>query len=168
MARFRPVGLSLLLLCALLPFQNCGQMTASHDATVSSSAQCRAKLKADALSVARPADLNCSDFSQYRCERRIFSPDVENMSHSLRECSESGATCVDVEVRQFSTAAQRLAGEEASLFLPGGSYNREEVRCTHVYAYQNVRVFEGEGQSLEEALGQAVAACEHAPVEEQQ
>jgi hypothetical protein len=163
-AVFRPIVLSVVLLCALLPFQNCGQqMTSARNPSSSSSgsAQCRAQLKAEALSAGRPSSLNCSDFSQYQCERRIFSPDVENMTHLLRECSVSGSTCVDVEIHQFSTADAKQSGEDPSLFAPGGSYNREEIRCTHN------RLYEGEGDSLEEALANAVAACEHAPVEDQ-
>lgn len=161
-ALFRPIVLSLLLLCALLPFQNCGQqMTAARNqSSTAGSAQCRAQLKAEALAAGRPASLNCSDFSQYQCERRIFSPDVENMTHFLRECSASGSTCVDVEIHQFSTAEAKNSDEDPSLFAPGGAYNREEIRCTHN------RLYEGEGDSLEEALAKAVAACEHAPVED--
>lgn len=125
------------------------------------SAQCKAKLvnEAKAELKAFPQGVNCADFNQYSCERRIFSPSVAEMTHSLKECVYGGSFCVDVEVRQFNTSAAR-ASALAEDFQPGGDYNREEIRCSHKYVYRGLRVFQGDGESLEEALAQALRLCE--------
>ena len=125
------------------------------------SAQCKAKLinEAKAELTAFPQGVNCADFNQYSCERRIFSPSVSDMTHSLKECLSQGSACVDVEVRQFNTASAAASGAPED-FLPGGDYNREEIRCSHKYVYRGLRVFQGEGDSLEEALAEALKYCE--------
>lgn len=159
-SRRRPLVLSLLILFALLPFQNCGQEMSSAKSN-GNSLQCRAQFKAEAVAARHSQFFNCSEFNNYQCERRLFSPDVENMSHSLKECIGTGEICVDVDVRQFSTAAARTF-EPAEAFLPGGAYNREEFRCHHRYIYEGYAVFEGSGDSLEEALAAAMRSCEEA------
>ena len=131
-------------------------------ASSQASAQCKAELKAEALKGTSPYVYHCDNFNNYRCERRVFSPNVATLSHSLKECLPGGDNCVDVEVNQFSTASALAAQEDAALFAAGGSYNREEVRCHHRYFYQGVAVFEGEGDSLEAALAGAMKACERA------
>lgn len=163
-ARYRPIAWSLVGLFLLIPFQNCGgQMKpATYSDTSSSSLQCKAQVKAEAVAAFDPASFECGNFNHYSCERRIFSPDVADMVHQLKECLVGGENCVDVEVRQFSTAAAKASGEDPSQFLPGGDYNREEVRCHHMFFYQDVAVFEGEGDSLEQALAQAMKACDQA------
>ena len=142
-------------------------MSAARSSTESSStsgasAQCRVQMKAEAVQDISQygISLNCGDFNSYQCERRIFAPDVASMTHSLKECFGSGESCVDMTVHQFSTADARERGEDAALFAPGASYNREEVRCVHRFAYKGVSVFEGESDHLEEALAHAMAACE--------
>lgn len=165
--RRRPITLSLLALCALLPFQNCGKQMEANNYDDSNSQQCKAQLKAEAIASKSAPAFNCSEFNNYSCERRVFSPDVESLSHLLKECTSSGEICVDVEVRQFNTASAK-SSEPASAFLPGGEYNREEFRCHHKYTYRGVAVFEGEGDSIEEALASAMKSCESAgSVEEQ-
>lgn len=151
---------SIVALATFLPFQNCGQQMKSSR-TETASAQCKTELKAEAVKGVDPTLFSCGSFNNYKCDRRIFSPEVADMVHSLRECV-SGEICVDVEVRQYGTAHARGAPADEPLFEPGGSYNREEVRCYHRYFYQGIAVFEGEGSSLEEALAVAMKACESA------
>lgn len=159
--RRRPLTLSMLALCALLPFQNCGKQMEANNYGDSNSQQCKAQLKSEAIASKSAPDFKCSEFNNYACERRIFSPDVESLSHLLKECSASGNICVDVEVRQFNTASAREF-EPAAAFLPGGEYNREEFRCHHKYIYRGSAVFEGEGDSIDEALAMAMKSCESA------
>jgi hypothetical protein len=148
----------------LLPFQNCGKGYKSADFDLnsfSSSSQCRVAAKAEALQklqVTR-APVNCSDFNQYACERRIFAPGIQNLSHSLKQCTADGSICVDVDVFEYNTDVARAIASSAS-FAPGGEYNRQEVRCRHRFSYKGVAVFEGAGDSLEQALAGALDACE--------
>ncbi len=158
--RRSPITFSLLALCALLPFQNCGQEMKSTQ-NEANSQQCKAQFKAEAIAAKMAPNFNCSDFNNYTCERRVFSPDVEPLSHYLKECVSTGEICVDVEVRQFNTASAR-SFEPAESFAPGAEYNREEFRCHHKYTYRNMAVFEGEGDSMEEALASAMRSCEEA------
>ena len=130
--------------------------------SAASSAQCKAILKAEAVAGTSANAYNCDNFNNYQCERRIFSPTVANMSHSIKECIGGGENCVDVEVNQFSTAAALASKEDAALFEPGGSYNRDEVKCHHKYFYSGIAVFEGESDNLEQALAAAMKACDHA------
>jgi hypothetical protein len=150
------------LLCLLIPFQNCGkQMKAATYSEGSSSAQCKAVLKAEALASFDAGSFECGNFNHYACDRRIFSPNVDDLSHQLKECVSGGQECVDVEVRQFSTAGLK-SSEDPALFAPGEAYNREEIRCHHRFFYEDVALFEGEGESLEEALAAAMKACDRA------
>lgn len=148
----------------LLPFQNCGkgfQSTNVDLESLSSSSQCRVAVKSEALQkleVTRVA-LNCSDFNQYSCERRVFKPGIQNLSHSLKECTADGSVCVDVDVFEYNTDVAR-AGASSDSFAPGAEYNRQDVHCRHKFSYKGVAVFEGEGDSLEQALAGALAACE--------
>ncbi len=159
----RPWGYLLILLAVMLPFQNCGKpMHSSRSSDLSSTTQCKAELKAEALKDVGHLNFSCGDFNNYACERRIFSPETENLSHKLMECAVGGEPCVEMSVLQFSTAAIQASGEDKDLFKKGGAYNREEVRCHHRYYYMGIPVFEGEGDSLEEALSQAMKACEGA------
>lgn len=161
-ARFRPIAWLLFPSALLVPFQNCSQKMESAKVAASSSAQCKAQYKAEALQGLNPAALNCGNFNNYACDRRIFSPDVADMSHLLKECLVGGENCVDVEIRQYNTSPVRGAASDEYMFEPGGSYNREEIRCHHRYLYRQMAVFEGEGDSLEEALAAAMKACEKA------
>ena len=79
---------------------------------------------------------DCGDFNSYTCIRHVHAPGVENMIHYLKECLPSGRTCVDVEVRQMrSTQA-----------MPDLYYCRLES-------------FEGNAETLEEALGLVMQSC---------
>lgn len=135
-------------------------MTANKAST--SSQQCKAQMKAEAIEGVDPGAFRCGSFNNYACDRRVFAPDIANMVHTLKECLGTGETCVDVEVHQYNTAGARGAPEDEPQFLPGGSYNREEHRCHHKYFYRGVAVFEGEGENLGEALAAAMKACESA------
>ena len=147
----------------VVSFQNCGKGFQAK-VTNSLSAQCMAKIKKDAASFKlSSADLNCSDFNNYVCERRIFAPEITDLSHSLKECLPGDQICVDVDVREFNTSpARKLAGVNPESFLPGGEYNREEVHCFHRMVYRGVSLFEGSGDSLEESLAHSMSACEQA------
>jgi hypothetical protein len=107
------------------------------------------------------SELACADFNNYTCERRVFSPDVSDMSHALKECLPGDRICVDVEVREFNTSVARATASEAS-FAPGGEYNHQEVNCSHRMVYRGVALFTGHADSLAEALAQAMSACEKA------
>jgi hypothetical protein len=141
-------------------FQNCGQKyEALHTL---SSQQCRAQTKAEALAEKIPArELGCGDFNNYVCERRVFSPDLATLSHSLKECLPGDLICVDVEVRQFNTTVAK-ASARPEQFEPGGDYNHEEIHCYHRMLYKGVALFEEPGDSLAEALARTMAACEAA------
>ena len=144
----------------LLAFQNCSPMQAkSTDMSSATGVQCRAQMKAEAMQ--KGHSFKCGNLQDYACERRIFSPDVEAKNYSTSECLEDGSACLNVEVRQFNTSHAR-AFEPAETFLAGAEYNREEVRCHHLFIYENMAVFEGEGESIAAALAGATDACEKA------
>jgi len=147
----------------LVSFQNCGK---GFKATGSDSlsAQCQANIKATAPSFKLSAgQLNCSDFNNYICERRVFSPDVSDLAHALKECLPGDQICVDVDVREFNTSSARKLPESTSEdFQPGGQFNHEEVKCMHRMVYRGVSLFEGNSDSIEEALAQAMKGCEQA------
>ena len=146
----------------LLAFQNCGKGFVAAQIN-GASALCKAQMKSEALQMKWSAqDLRCDDFNSYACERRIFSPDVENMTHALQECLPGDSICVDVEVRQFATAQARSPSSRPEDFAPGGSYNHEEVRCYHRWLYEGMAIFEGDQGSLAESLSAAMSACENA------
>ncbi|MGE0527634.1 MAG: hypothetical protein AB7P49_11265 [Bdellovibrionales bacterium] len=111
-----------------------------------------------AASVISSGDLKCADPSSYSCERRIFSPQVQDRAFAHTECLPDGR-CVDVDVRQFATAALAQRGDEYML-LPGGDYNREENRCAHKLQSDGLAVFRSEGDTLEEALNEIMSACQ--------
>ena len=87
------------------------------------------------------------------------------MSHSLKECVPGGTICVDVDIRQFNTSAALGPESRAADFEPGGSYNHEEVKCAHRWRQNGMAVFTGDRESLEEALSEAMDACERASEE---
>lgn len=152
---------SFLGLGLIVSFQNCGKAfkPASTDGL---SAQCHANIKASApANKLTSGELHCGDFNLYACERRIFKPDIQDMSHSLKECLPGDSICVDVDVRQYNTSAGRKAsGVTDASYAEGGEFNREEVRCYHRMSYRGVALFEGEAATLEESLAKAMAACE--------
>ncbi|MBX3022213.1 MAG: hypothetical protein KF799_11115 [Bdellovibrionales bacterium] len=160
----RLMGGTFLALLCIVSFQNCSSgFKANRDLALdSSSVQCRAKMKAEVTAAKLPAaELRCSDFNAFACERRVFSPDASNLSHALKECLPGDRICVDVDVLEFNTAGARAPANEDE-FKPGGSYNREDIRCYHRLRIKGVVVFEGVGDSLAEALAGAVHACEAA------
>lgn len=157
---------SLLIICGcallLTSFQNCGKGFESSIG-LSKSSLCQAKIREQAQKLSWSASaLRCGDMASYVCERRVFSPDVEDMSHVLTECVSDGGTCVEVQVRQFNTSVARTPAADASEFQPGGSYNHEEVKCYHRQLYQGLAIFSADGDSLAEALSGAMASCEAA------
>lgn len=147
-----------------LAFQNCGGgFESAGILNKSSSAQCKAKMKSEAQKLKwTNADFRCDDFSAYSCERRVFSPDVETMSHSLKECLPGDTICVDVEIRQFNTSVARNPAANPADFQPGGSYNHEEVNCYHRFFHNGLALFTGDKPTLEESLSDAMSACEKA------
>lgn len=127
------------------------------------SAQCKAEIKNKAAQMKwQPGDFRCDDFSSYACERRIFSPDIETMSHALKECLPGDTICVDVDIRQYNTSTARDPASDKADFTPGGIYNHEEVRCYHRWLYKGVAIFEGDQATLEESLSEAMSACDRA------
>ncbi len=146
----------------LCSFQNCGQGFESAHLDKTSSLQCKISLKAEALAQKWTSkDFRCDDFESYECERRIFSPNLETMNHSLKECLPGGSICVDVNVFEFNTSAARSPANEDE-FQVGGSYNHEEIRCRHRWQFKGATVFEASRPSLEESLSATMAACESA------
>ena len=133
-------------------FQNCGTMSVAPVGVEATSSN---HLKASS------AQLRCSDFNSYFCEEQIFSPDVLDMTHSLRECIRGEEICVDVEVQQHNTSSARtLAGVSEAQFQPGGEFNREETRCFHRLNGKAPIAVQGKGDSLAAALAKAIASCE--------
>jgi len=146
----------------IVPFQNCSKGFKTASDLSSQSAQCNAKVRAEAPSYKlRAAELNCGDFNAYACERRIFSPDTVDLSETNKECVPGTDVCVDVDVRRFNTQPARSPMTEPG-FVPGGDYNHEEIHCYHRMVYQGISLFEGSADSLEESLSKAMSACEQA------
>ncbi len=142
-------------------FQNCGPgFKPSPNRVLSSlcSAKVKAAAKAEKFSAAQ---LNCAEFNNYSCERRIFSPNTSDLSHSLKECILGDSICVDVVVRQFNTEGARTSATPES-YLPGGEFNREDIHCFHRMQDRGVALFEGRADSLESSLSVAMASCEDA------
>lgn len=151
------------LIPMVLAFQNCGKGFSAADLKKTSSSQCKAQMKSEALKQKwTNSDFRCDDFASYSCERRVFSPDVQDMSHNLTECLPGDTICVDVEVRQFNTSVARGPASNSADFAPGGSYNHEEVNCHHRWLYNGIALFEGSSSTMEESLSAAMSACEKA------
>jgi hypothetical protein len=162
MRKYNTLGAGILVFLMLVSFQNCsGKPFESSRVTQSSSAQCKAEFIAKVIADKLPADrLNCGDLNSFACERRVFSPDVQDMQHSLRECLPGDQTCVDVDVFQFNTAGR--AGSSSEQMAPGGDYNREEIRCYNKLQVRGNVVIQSDGDSVADALAKAMAACEGA------
>lgn len=141
----------------LFPFQNCSQGFRTAAPTDLSSAQCTAKMRADAATL--NLDVNCDEVKDYACERRVFSPEVESRAETLSDCSRGA--CIRVAARFFNTAG---AGDSQESYAPGGEYNHEEIHCYHRQTHRGLTLFEGEGDSIESSLAKAMAACKHAVV----
>jgi hypothetical protein len=153
---------AILTLGMVVSFQNCGKGFQPVSADAFSSAQCSAKMRAEASTLhLSPSELNCADFNAYACERRIFSPDTVDLSETVKECVPNSQICVDVDVRQFNTTPARAAAS-ADQFQPGGDYNHEEVHCYHRMVYHGLSLFDASADSLEASLAKAMAACEQA------
>jgi hypothetical protein len=145
-------------------FQNCGAKYQPNASLSSNSTQCLAKAKAEALAQKIPAgQLGCDDFNNYSCERRIFSPDLATLSHSLMECIPGSDICVNVEIHQFNTLAAKV-GSTPEQFEPGGDYNHEEIHCYHHLLVRGVALFDKSGESLAEALANTMKSCEASEV----
>jgi len=153
---------AILTLGMVVSFQNCGKGFQPTAADSFSSAQCSAKMRAEASTLHLSAsELNCGDFNAYACERRIFSPDTVDLSEAVKECVPNSQICVDVDVRQFNTTPARSTASDAQ-FQPGGDYNHEEIHCYHKMVYRGISLFDGSADSLEASLAKAMAACEQA------
>lgn len=160
-ARGRP-GLALLAVFTLmLPFQNCDGGLKSQNGINSQSAQCRAQAKVDGVAAILTGQLqpHCASLTEYSCERRLFSPDVDSLTHEVIECIGDDQTCVAMTIRQFNTSAAKKF-ESWEKFLPGGPYNREEVTCRHSSRFKGSALFEETAESLEVALAHVIDDCE--------
>ena len=163
MGRNRLLPLWLFLGAGILgSFQNCGKGGFKSTGSDALSSQCQATIKKAAPDFKLSAsELKCSDFNEYACERRVFSPDLSDMVHQLKECLPGERICVDVTIRQINTQAGYKVSEDPVDFAPGGQFNNQEVKCSHRMVYRGVALFEGNADSLEAALAQAMSACEN-------
>jgi hypothetical protein len=132
-------------------FQNCsGGFESSHATFQSSQCAAKARAKVSELPIDHTA-LNCQNLDNYECDIRNFGADLEDSTKEERVCS--GSRCVTAAIRNYKAAEDFQQGEE---------YNRQEIRCYHLQLYKGVALFQSEGDTLEQALDGAIAACTEA------
>ena len=106
---------------------------------------------------------SCADITLYKCDARVFSPDVQS-SRSLEDfCfSEDNSLCIFVDTMRFSTNNQKTTDKYATEqdFESGGQYNYKEVSCYHRDLMKEGKYqATGEGSSVEMALEKAISSC---------
>lgn len=141
----------------LIAFNNCARSFEAND-SMSLSSSCLSKVRTEA-SMISVTPQTCSDASAYECEKRIFSPDLENSDSLVTECGVEHSTCIQVRVLTFNTQVARTA-DNAIEFMPGGEYNRTEIQCSnHAVQFRGVDVLQAEGSNVFEALDRVIAQC---------
>lgn len=161
MKRSRAVALVPIFFITLFAFTNCGEGFESvKDSISQASAACLNKLRNEPTLKVSAA--GCEVFSDYVCERRIFSPTVDNNKSVRSECGlteAAGEVCVSVLVNSFNTSGAREPSN-AKDFEAGGDYNREEILCANSKLTVNgVSVIHSEGSNVFEALSLAIEKC---------
>ncbi len=141
-------------------YVNCSGFKGTDGLSVSnlSSISCRAKVQAAAESKIEISQ--CENIESYKCERRVFSPSVDNSSFAQEVCGtfEELPICVTTHSLSFNTQGARTPDSEAE-FSEGGEFNREEFQCIYNLTDANTPLFQAQGDSVMGALSNAVQLC---------
>lgn len=133
------------------------------DEAPSLSAQCKSAVQSSIRAWLPGDDFDCESASEYRCELRIFSPDVVDGTQVSSECFANGSRaqiCIQTETRSFATASARgVAGIAETEFAEGGEFNRSEAKCFHQHTRRGVPIFEGHGERVVAAFAKARDLC---------
>lgn len=158
-----------MFLCAFA-YQNCAQSFRTVSIDQNLTQQCKLAIRdAAARSEGFVGDVDCESVERYRCELRIFSPDLQDREiPNDRRCFQTEwDICVVTDVREISTAGTRaVAGLDPAEFEPGGEFHRQEARCHHERRVRGIAVFEGSGPRLADAFTLARAACRQSQSQE--
>ena len=105
----------------------------------------------------------CEELTLYRCDARVFSPDVQTSRYQEDYCfSDDNSQCIFIDTMHFSTADQKLSDKFATDndFKAGGQYNDSEVICYHIDLLQDGKsLVKGDGDSVAEAIQEAITNC---------
>lgn len=104
----------------------------------------------------------CESVTAYSCERRVFSPSVENGRAAVSECFDAQErVCFSVDSLSFNTRdAASQPDTDPTASLPGGEYNRTEYKCHNSSVKQGDQLLAvGEGDSLKAAFDSAFKSC---------
>ncbi len=140
-------------------YLNCSGFKGTADIANFSSLTCQAKMQSKAEAT---IDISqCEKFENYLCERRIFSPSVDNASSASEFCGSlnNQQVCVQTSSLSFNTEPARST---ASLdeFSDGGEFNREEFQCIYNLQGANTPLFQAQGDSVMSALSTAIELCQ--------
>lgn len=134
----KAVGAVFLGMIVILNYQNCAKgfraSSRSEIDQIMASSQCKAPLTLSKLNqLIAQGEINCDSAEFYSCDISVFSPDVQNGKTENQSCDAvpgiSG--CVPVLTHYFYSGDPKLASpQDQVLYQPGGSYNRQEIRCT--------------------------------------
>ncbi len=157
----------LLLISLAVMYQNCGTGFKTSS-LVNSSSQCNAQkaqkvLSADTIN----SDQFCFENGLYRCQKKVFSPNVTNQLHTIRECFKDGSSydvCMDISEYLFSTK-ELIKSEPTSAFEEGADYNRTEYHC-YIYEseFSQTPLSHGIGTTIDEAVQSLVTNCKNKEV----
>jgi hypothetical protein len=112
---------------------------------------------------ATPSSHICEDVTLYRCDARVFSPDVQTSRSEEDYCfSDDNSQCIFVDTMNFSTSDQKTSDQHATDddFKLGSQYNYSEVTCYHIDLLQDgLSKATGEGSTIDEAIKKAITNC---------
>jgi hypothetical protein len=153
-----------LILLLMVVYQNCGMPTRISDNLVH-------KLEGDltALQELEPTEKQaiCENSSFYSCMHTIYSPtESDSGVTTYTRCSDifgSGERfCAMVSFKTENTSEELATCSDCSGrdSLPGGRFNREEIRCwNHMIRSDDIFPVAAQSTSLEETLSRAVTTC---------
>ncbi|MEQ1876213.1 MAG: hypothetical protein ABL958_06175 [Bdellovibrionia bacterium] len=154
-----------LILLLMVVYQNCGMPTRVSDNIVH-------KLEGGDLSALQELEPTekqavCENSSFYSCIHTVFSPsEPESGVTMYTRCSDifgSGERfCAMVNFKTENTSDELASCTDCSGrdSLPGGRYNREEIRCwNHMVRSGEIYPVAAQSTSLEETLSRAVTTC---------
>lgn len=157
------IGAFVILGCGLA-YQNCAQSfrSVSLDQNLTQSCKMLVQEKIRELG-AWLGDYDCESADAYRCEQRVFAPELANAAREEDVCfaaPDGERVCVRTHTREFGTAAARgIAGLDDAEFEPGGEFNRTEARCQNAARVRGVAAFEATGDGVAGAFLAARAKC---------
>lgn len=142
-----------------LLYLNCSGFKAGGVSLENFASSCKGKLQL--ASKITFQNSQCEDTANYSCEKRVFSPNVENQNFSSEYCGESGGRsfCVNTLTMKFNTETAR-SPETESEFAVGGEFNRDDYQCSYNLKVGETPIIQIQGTSVLDALTNAIAACE--------